>query len=304
MTSYAQILRGIALIVVSQFAFIVNDTFVKLAGDTVPMGQLLFLRGIFCAALIAGTGFALGVRRDLPLLRHPMVGWRIFGELGATFFYIVALLHMPIANTTIIFQAAPLTVTAGAALFLRERVGWRRWLAIIIGFAGVLLVVRPGMDKFNVYGLLVLLSVLFVALRDLSTRALPRAIPTILVTLTAALAVTIMGALQGLTEDWVAPSPPVLLQLAAAALFLAVGYFTIIAAMRVGEMSVTASFRYVVVVFAIAIGFFVWGDVPDALTLAGTAIIVGSGLYTLYRERKVRTRPQLVAAPAVAAPPA
>jgi drug/metabolite transporter (DMT)-like permease len=144
--------------------------------------------------------------------------------------------------------------------------------------------------------------VLFVSLRDLATRALPRNVPTLLVTLTAAVAVTLMGALQGLTERWVWPGATVLLQLFAAAAFVSVGYFTIIAAMRVGDMSVTAPFRYVVVVFAIAIGFLVWGDVPDAMTLIGTAIIVGSGLYTLYRER--RRRQSLASTPLSAPPPA
>ena len=102
---------------------------------------------------------------------------------------------MPIGNATIIFQAVPLTVTAGAALFLGEAVGWRRWAAIVIGFLGVVLVVRPGLSGFDVFGLLVLVSVLFVSFRDLTTRAMPSAIPTLLVTLVTAVAVTIMGAL-------------------------------------------------------------------------------------------------------------
>jgi drug/metabolite transporter (DMT)-like permease len=302
LSPFAQTLRGIALVVVSQFAFIVNDTFVKLASETLPMGEVVFLRGLFCAILVGLACLAAGSFRHLPLLRHRMVAWRLVGELGGTFFFVLALVKIPIANATIIFQAVPLSVTAGAALFLGEVVGWRRWLAILIGFAGVLIVVRPGLAGFDAYGLFVLVSVLFVTLRDLVTRALPREVPTLLVTLTAAVAVAVMGALQGLTERWIWPDGLLLFQLLAAAAFVSVGYITIIAAMRVGDMSVTAPFRYVVVVFAIAIGFLVWGDVPDWMTLLGTAIIVGSGLYTLYRERQRRLF--LRSEPASALPPA
>jgi drug/metabolite transporter (DMT)-like permease len=266
------------------------------------MGEILFLRGIFCALLVGAACLATGDFRRLKHLGHRMVLWRLVGELGGTFFYILALLRMPIANATIIFQAVPLSVTAGAALFLGEIVGWRRWLAIVIGFAGVLIVVRPGLSGFDASGMLVLVSVVFVSLRDLSTRAMPSGVPTLLITLTAALGVAVMGALQGLTEDWIAPSPTAVAQLAAAGAFIAVGYFTIIAAMRVGDMSVTAPFRYVVVVFAIALGFFVWGDVPDAVTMLGSAGIIGSGVYTLYRERKRKT--VLAAMPPSNTPPA
>jgi drug/metabolite transporter (DMT)-like permease len=219
-----------------------------------------------------------------------MPAFRSIGELGATYFYLAALFHMPIANVTIIFQAAPLAVAAGAALVLGEHVGWRRWAAIVVGFLGVLMVVRPGLSGFDVHGLLVLVSVLFVTMRDLTTRAMPAAIPTLVVSLATALTVTAMGAALGLTEDWVRPSPVRLLQLASAAGFLAVGYVSIIFAMRSGALSVTASFRYVAVVFAIALGYVIWGDLPDAMTIAGSVVIVGSGLYTLYRERQAGRR--------------
>jgi drug/metabolite transporter (DMT)-like permease len=186
----------------------------------------------------------------------------------------------------IIFQAVPLAVTAGAALFFYETVGWRRWAAVIVGFIGVMIVVRPGLEGFDIFGLLVLVSVFFVSFRDLATRAMPAAVPVLCLTFATALAVTVMGGLMGLTEDWTMPEPITFAQVAAASILLTIGYVTSILAMRNGDISVTASFRYVGVVFAIAAGYLVWSDVPDFPTLVGTGIIIAAGLYTLYREQK------------------
>ena len=296
MSAFAHSLRGVIAIVASQFAFLLNDTLVKLVSDALPLGQIIFLRGLFAAALLAPLAIATGLHRSLPHLWHRMVSWRVVGELGGTLFYLSALIHMPLANATIIFQAVPLTVTGGAALFLREAVGWRRWTAIVIGFVGVVMVVRPGLSGFDPYGLLVLASVLFVSMRDLTTRAMPAVTPTLLVTLATAVAVAIMGALLGLTEDWVRPSVTHSIQLAGAAIFLSIGYATSILAMRLGEMSVTAPFRYVAVVIAIALGFVVWRDVPDAMTVLGSAVIVSAGLYTLYREQRTKNSRAALAA--------
>jgi len=302
--AFSGALRGVGAIVAAQAAFLLNDTLVKVTSETMPMGEIIALRGVFAVAFVAALVFALRLHRAVATLAHRLVGWRILGEAGGTFFYLAALFQMPIANTTIIFQAVPLTVTAGAALFLSEGVGWRRWTAIVVGFVGVVIVVRPGLSGFDFAAILVLVSVLFVSMRDLTTRSLPPAIPTLLLTLATAIAISILGALYGLAEDWIVPTANDLLRLAAAGALLAIGYATSILAMRLGEMSLTASFRYVAVVFAITLGYLVWGDVPDMLTLVGSVIIVGAGLYTLYREHKVaRAGQPLVTAPAAIDPP-
>jgi drug/metabolite transporter (DMT)-like permease len=305
MSPAGQTLRGIAAMVASQLAFLVNDALIKLAGDTIPMGEIIFVRGVLCAAIVGAAAVALGLHRHIALAQHRSVIWRVVGELGAAYFYILALLHMPIANVTIIFQATPLAATAGAALFLGEKVGWRRWLAITIGLLGVLLVVRPGLAGFDLYALVVLAAVLCVAFRDVWTRAIPAAVPTLLVTAATAIAVALFGALLGLGEQWVVPEPLAFLYLIGAAALLAVGYSLVIVAMRLGDMSVIAPFRYVAVVFAVVLGFLIWHDVPDAATLAGSAVIVGTGIYTLYRQRKVKGRAaaERTAAPAAVPPP-
>lgn len=304
MTPVNAMLRGIVAMIASQLAFLLNDTCVKLASASVPMGEIIFVRGLFAVTLLGGLLVAFGLHRELPQLANRLVVYRVGAEVGAMIAFIAALIHMPIANATIIFQATPLCVTAGAALVLGEAVGWRRWLAIGIGFLGVLVVVRPGLAGFDAYATLVLIAVLFVTGRDLATRALPATVSTLLLTFATAATVTIAGAAFALFEDWVLPSALVLGQIAAAAVLLSIGYATVIFAMRAGEMSVTASFRYTAVVFAIASGYLVWGDVPDGLTILGSLIIVFAGLYTLYREHRLaRGGRPLVTASAAIEPP-
>jgi drug/metabolite transporter (DMT)-like permease len=299
MTSFASTLRGIAAMVAAQLAFLLNDTLNKLASEAIPMGQIIFVRGLMATALVGIVVVALGQHRAIGMLRSRLVAVRAFGEVGGTFFFMIALIHMPIGNVMIIFQAVPIVVTAGAALFFRETVGWRRWTAVAIGFIGVIVVVRPGIEGFDIFGILVLVSVLFVAFRDLATRAMPPALPTLCITLATAASVTVMGGLLGLTENWVLPAPRNMAEISGASVLLTIGYVTSIIAMRHGDMSVTASFRYVGVVFAIASGYFVWSDVPDWPTLIGSVVIIGAGLYTLYREHQLaRTGRPLVVAPA------
>jgi drug/metabolite transporter (DMT)-like permease len=298
-SSFGSTLRGITAMVAAQLVFLLNDVLNKLASERLPMGEIIFIRGMCATLLVSCIVFALGLHRQLPLLRHRLVAGRVLGELGGTFFFLVALFHMPIGNAMIIFQAVPLMVTAGAAVFFREMVGWRRWTAVGVGFLGVVIVVRPGLSGFDIFGVLVLISVLFVAFRDLATRAMPSGIPTLCLTLVTAAAVTTMGGLMGLTEEWVLPAAGDLAKVSGASVLLSAGYVTSILAMRNGDMSVTASFRYVAVVFAVAAGFLVWGDVPDTATIVGSFVIIGAGLYTLYREQKVaRAGRPLIAAPA------
>jgi drug/metabolite transporter (DMT)-like permease len=299
MTDFGSSLRGIAAMVAAQLAFLLNDTLNKLASEALPMGEIIFIRGVFATLLVGAIVVAMGLHKELWRLRHRLVAVRILGELGGTYFFLIALFHMPIGNVMVIFQAVPLAVTAGAALFFSEQVGWRRWTAVGVGFLGVLIVVRPGLSGFDLFGVLVLVSVCFVAFRDLATRGLPTAIPTLCLTMITACAVALMGAIIGLGEDWRVPAPSNLIEVGCASVFLTAGYVTSILAMRNGDMSLTASFRYVGVVFATVAGFLVWGDVPDMPTILGSLIIIGAGLYALWREHRLaRAGRPLVVAPA------
>ncbi len=176
----------------------------------------------------------------------------------------------------------------GAALFLGEPVGWRRWLAIVVGFAGVLVIVRPGFEGFTVYSLVALCCVAFCAVRDLSTRRIPAEVPTLLVSTVTAGAVTVAGAfLIAPMGGWTPMSLNQTVLLFGAAVLLLVGYQFIIMAMRVGDISFIAPFRYTALLWAILLGYLAFGDLPDLAMIVGATIVICSGLYALYRERKV-----------------
>lgn len=279
--------------VISQAAFTMNDTLVKVATGSLGIGQIMLVRGVFATALITLLVWRLGDFQPPRRLANPAILVRIAGEMGGTVFYLIALAHMPIANVSAVFQALPLAVTMGAALFLGEKVGPRRWLAITVGFIGVMIIVRPGLEGFNVYSLYVLGCVGCCAIRDLATRRIPEAVPSTFVSLLTALAVTICGGLLvPATGGWVDLTPGVVLLLAAAAVLVLTGYQFIILCMRTGDISFVAPFRYTALLWAIAASIIVFREDPDLATILGAGIVVASGLYTLYRERVAgKTKP-------------
>ena len=281
---------AIGAMILSMLGFVSNDTQVKYLTETLPLGEVMFLRGIATVVFIGILAIAMGAHREWRMAAHPAVFWRTLGEVVASILFLTALIHLPLAEATIIMQAVPLAVTGAAALFLREHVGWRRWTAVAIGFAGVLIVMRPGLEGFNSYAIMVVVSVLFVALRDIATRFVPASVPTVLVVAIASAAVMVTGAVMGLGEDWRMPNWSELPWLIGSALCLLVGYWFVIVAMRTGDMAVTSPARYTVIVWATIYGFLVWGDKPDTYTWIGTALIVATGLYTITRERRLARR--------------
>jgi drug/metabolite transporter (DMT)-like permease len=274
--------------VVAMAAFTFNDTLSKLAAQTINPGQLMLVRGLFATTLISLLAWQQGALKGYRNYWHPMVFLRLVGEVGGTVCFLAALPHLPLANISAVLQALPLGVTMGAALFLGESVGWRRWLAIATGFGGVLIIVRPGFEGFNAFSLLALLSVTFCAVRDLATRKIPDHIPSLFVSTTTTVIITITGALTIVPfGGWVPMSVNLVAFLAGAAVLVLFGYQFVIMAMREGEISFIAPFRYTALIWALSLSVFVFGDIPDLAMIAGSAFIVASGLYSLYRERVV-----------------
>ncbi|MFN4011281.1 MAG: DMT family transporter [Pannonibacter sp.] len=279
--------KAILAMLVAMAAFIGNDALVKIVYETVQLGQIIVVRGIIAIVMILVLSYVTGVHREFRHLGNRMVFLRSFGEVGATLCYLIALMHMPIANITAILQVLPLMVTGAAAIFLGAPVGWRRWTAIGVGFAGVLIIVRPGVEGFDQWSILALIGILFMVLRDLTTRMMPVEVPTFGVTLVTCAGVLLLGFGVVGVEGWEPMTLVDLAYLTAAATCLLAGYVLLIVAMRIGDISLVSPFRYSIIVWAILIGYFVWGDVPDALTLLGTAIVVATGIYTVLRERRV-----------------
>jgi len=296
-------LTGAVLMMASMASFTLNDTLMKAMSGQIPLFQLLFLRGVLttaAVALIAWRMRAFSVR--LSRRDRGFVVLRTVAETGAAYFFLTALFNMPIANVTAILQVLPLTITLAAWMFLGEPVGWRRLAAIIVGFIGVMLIIRPGAADFNAYSLYALTAVGFVTLRDLSTRQLSRQVPSMHVTLVTSAAIMVFFGLASLTGDWVAMGPREAGLTAGAALMIIGGYLFSIMVMRVGEIGVVAPFRYTGLIWALILGWLVFGEWPALLTLLGATIVAGSGLFTLWREsrlaraeriaRQTRTRPR------------
>src|SRR5262249_16851238 len=152
------------------FVFLINDALLKLVSTKLPLGEILFFRGVFATLLMSALLVGFGLHRQLADLLAWPVFWRTVAEIAAAFLYILALIHMPIATINAMLEVVPLGITAAGALFLGETVGWRRWTAIAVGFAGVLIIVRPGLGGFDLWAMLALGSMLFITLRDMSTR--------------------------------------------------------------------------------------------------------------------------------------
>lgn len=274
--------------VIAMATFTFSDALSKLASQSINPGQLMLVRGIFATTLIALLAWHQEALKGVRQYLHPMVFLRLFGEVGATLTFLASLAHVPLANLSAVLQALPLAVTIGAALFLGEGVGWRRWLAIAVGFGGVLIIVRPGMDGFNIFSVLMLISVTFCAIRDLATRQIPRHVPSLFVSTLTSTVVTITGALTVVPfGGWTPMSIDLVGILACAAVLVLFGYQFIIKGMREGDISFIAPFRYTSLIWAIALSMLVFGDMPDGPMMIGATLIVASGLYSLYRERIV-----------------
>lgn len=268
-------------------AFVVNDAMMKLAATDLPTGQVIFLRGLLIVPVLAALMLASATPATLEMLRRPGILARCVVEVAAAVLYLSALFHMPIAECTAILQFTPLALTAGAALFLGAPVGWRRWLATLVGLIGVLIIIRPGANAFNPYAALALLSVVFIAARDLITRRLGKDVPTIVIafTSTAAVAVSSLGLLP--FEIWQWPSSAAMFALLGASAALLGAQYWIILAMRTGDIAVVAPFRYSIILWAIVAGFLVWREVPDLATWIGIAVVTAAGLYTFLREHRL-----------------
>ncbi|ESZ12490.1 DMT family transporter [Mesorhizobium sp. L48C026A00] len=284
-------LRGALFMVVAMSGFTLNDAITKVASESMNMAQVMLIRGAFASLFVGLLAWQRGALALPGSMLQPMVAIRVIGEAGATASFLIALAHLPIANVSAVLQALPLAVTMGAALVFKEGVGWRRWLAIAIGFAGVLIIVRPGFEGFSIYSLLALACVACCAVRDLATKRIPQAIPTLLVSTTTAVAMTVLGAALLLPMGgWTPMTGESTAFLALAAVLVVIGYQFIIMAMRVGDISFIAPFRYTALLWSILLGLFIFGDVPDLPMILGASIIVSSGLYALYRERIVGRR--------------
>ena len=288
-------IKGAIFMSINMLAFVVNDAFMKFLFIDISIYQAIFLRGVITIPMLA----LMAVYRNQITFSVNRSDWkyiwlRVAGEVGAAVFFLSALAQIPLANVTAILQAVPLTVTMAAALFLRETVGWRRWLAIIIGFLGVTIIVRPGVEGFSVYSLYAIAAVFCVTIRDIATRKLSKDVPTSLVAMITGVAITLYGAIMLPSVVWVTLTGTHWFLLILAAIAIVFGYVFSVLAMRTGETSFIAPFRYTAMIWAIGLGIILFNDWPDNLTLLGTTIVIATGIYSFHREKLRQGKDQKV----------
>ena len=282
-------IRGALFMVGSMICFAVNDAVIKSLGGVLPIFQTLAVRGgivvIVLAVMVMRSGWRVQElrRRDKMILLL-----RVAAEVGAAFFIVTALFNMELANMTAILQILPLTIPLAAFIFLGEPLGWRRLLAIFIGFLGMLFIVKPGSDGFNVYSLFCLAAVICVTIRDLTARSLGAKMSSQEMSLFAAIGVFGAASVAMMFEPWVAISLTSLAALCGSSLTILLGYLVSVYAIRTGDVSFTAQFRYIGLIAALILGYVFFGEWPDRLALMGAAIIVGTGAFTLYRQQASR----------------
>ncbi len=274
--------------VAAMAGFAVEDMFLKRAAVTVPVGQILMIFGALGTLGFAALTLRRGERVLHPAILTRPVLIRAAFEVMGRLFYTLAIALTALSSASAILQATPLVVVAGAALIFGETVGWRRWAAICVGFAGVLIILRPGLAGFTPLSLLAVAGMIGFAGRDLATRAAPPVLSNLQLGVYGfAMMVPTGAGLLAFSGGAMVPGPDAALDLGLASVVGVAAYYALTAAMRMGEISVIAPFRYTRLVFALIFGITVFAERPDAATLIGSAIIVVSGIYTLLRSRKV-----------------
>lgn len=279
---------GSLWMVASMAAFAVEDALIKGASQTLPIGQILILFGIGGALVFAG----LAVRNREPLFPRavlsPAMRIRAVFEIVGRLFYVLAIALTPLSAATVILQATPLVVVAGAALVFGETVGWRRWTAILIGLAGVVVIVQPGADSFSVLSILAIVGMLGFAGRDLASRAAPASLGTAILGFYGFLSVTLAGAAFSVWQavPFVLPGGEAVLFLATAVMAGVGAYACLMKAMRTGDVSAVTPFRYTRLLFGIALGIVFFGETLSLSMIAGSILILMSGLFILWRGRR------------------
>ena len=275
----------------SMAGFAVEDMFLKTVARQMPVGQVILIVGLIGVTVFALMARARGERVFHPVfLTKPLLIRSVF-EVAGRIFYSLAIALTPLATTSAILQATPLVVVAAAALLFGETVGWRRWAAILVGFGGVLIILRPGTEGFSALSLLAVGGMLGFAGRDLATRAAPKVLSNRQLGIAGFAMLAMAGAIiLGVTGGAVVPDVRGLLLLAGTAVFAISAYHALTSAMRTGEVSFVTPFRYSRLIFAMILAVLVFHERPDMATLIGAGLIAASGVYTILRGNQVHAR--------------
>jgi drug/metabolite transporter (DMT)-like permease len=277
--------KGVTAMIIGGALFVVNDALVKLATGTMPLGELLVVRGVFAIACVLSLIKGFGDARRISSAARPIVILRAGFEFLVSLCYVTAISQLPIGDLTTIMQATPIIMTILCAVMRIELVDFPRWIAVFIGFGGVLMIAQPGGSNFTLFTLPPLASATFVALRDLVTRKIKADVPPAVVILTTTIFASCGGLILGLTESWHMPTPFEFGLLGGAAIIVTIANSLMVTAYRCADVSILSPLRYLVVIWAAIMGYIVFSEIPAGIGALGAALIIGGGLYTGYHER-------------------
>ena len=273
-------------------AFVLNDAFVRLAGGSLPLAQILFFRGLLTTTTLLLVAFYTGVfKLKVPRQDKWLIFFRSVTEALTAYFFLTAVMNMPFANVTAILQILPMTVTFAAAVIFKEKVGKFRISLIFFGFLGVILIINPAKDGFNIYAGYALISVLLITIRDVLSRKLSFDVPTLIPTVSASLGVLLFSTILIINTAFQPPSLQNSFFIGSAAFFIIFGYYTAILVMRAGEISFISPFRYSAILFALLIGFIFFEEQPSKTALLGMIIVMVSGVALIKRNNTVQAKP-------------
>ena len=281
--------RGIACTAAASILITSNDAVIKWLSDDIPIGEIIAVRGVFMLASVAFLVSRLGGMQALRVRDHRAQGLRTALFVAATFLFLTGLGRLPLADATAIVFAEPLFVTLLAIPFLGERVGWRRFSAIAVGFLGVLLMVRPTGDAFRLAALLPLGAALCIAAVGIITRRISRTETTASMLVYGSVAVMAAGFLTAFAGNWRMIGLADLGLLAIGATMLGFANFLFIEGLRLAEASVVTPYKYVSLIWALILGLLLWRHVPDPWMVGGALLVVGCGLYIWHREARTET---------------
>lgn len=282
--AFSPVMRGIVAMITSMVLFMGNDTFMKLATAKLPVAEVIGIRSIMAGALLFAL---LVVTGDIRNVRHAFgrkVAIRSALDSATTYTYVVALAVLPIATSTTIYMAAPLITTALAVPMLGENVSFKRWCAIIVGFAGAVIVTHPDPSTFDMLALLPLLAALFGSIRDIGTRSIAAAVPATVISFSSSVVLSVTGLLFAIMHPWTWPDLTSLLYMAGSGICYAAGTLCLVYAFRNAPVRAVSPLRYVLVPLALVVGYFVFGHTPDGWASVGAVLVVGAGLYSIHQE--------------------
>ena len=282
-------LRGALIMMVCMSAFVLNDAFVRLAGNSLPLAQILFIRGLITTIVLLTFAIYGGVFSSKVSKKDK---WRIFfrsiAEALTSYFFLTAVMNMPFANVTAILQILPMTVTLAAAFVFKEKVGIIRITLILAGFLGVVLIINPSTDGFNLYAIYALIAVFLITTRDLITRKISSSVPTLLPTVSASIGVLIFSVFLLINTPFQPLNTQNSLFILLAAFFIIFGYYTAVLVMRSGEISFISPFRYSAILFALILGLIFFDEKPDKTTFFGIVIVMVAGIFLMLRNSSVQ----------------